>query len=62
MFFFAGGSSNILTRAKGIITSVVIGLVVIFCAWLVVNTVLTKIGIVKSPALLQWYQIECQIQ
>jgi len=62
MFFFAGAKPDVLTRAKGIITSVVIGLVVIFCAWLIVNTVLTKIGIVKSPSLLQWYQIECPIQ
>lgn len=47
-------------KAKGIITSVVVGLLIIFSAWVIVNTVLTKSGIVKSPSLLQWHQIGCQ--
>lgn len=59
-FFFAGASPNALNTAKGIITSVVIGLVIIFCAWVIVNTVITKIGIVESPSLLQWYKIDCK--
>ena len=59
-FFFAGASPNALNTAKGIITSVVIGLVIIFCAWVIVNTVITKIGIVESPSILQWYNIGCQ--
>ena len=60
MFFFAGAKPAILIQAKGIITSVVIGLIIIFAAWVIVNTVLTNIGIVQSDALLRWYQIECQ--
>ena len=60
MFFFAGAKPDMLTRAKGVITSVVIGLVIIFCAWVIVNTVITKIGIVKSPSILQLYDIGCQ--
>jgi len=59
MFFFGGAKPDMLIQAKGIITSVVIGLVIIFCAWVIVNTVLTKTGIVKSPSLLNWYKIEC---
>jgi hypothetical protein len=59
MFFFAGGSPNILSRAKGVITSVVIGLVIIFAAWVIVNTILTGSGIVQAPSILQWYQIDC---
>jgi len=61
MFFFAGASSKILSQATGIITSVIIGLVIIFCAWAIVNTILTQIGIVESPALLQWYKIDCPV-
>ena len=61
MFFFAGASPNILSQATGIIKSVVIGLVIIFCAWAIVNTILTQIGIVESPALLQWYKIDCPV-
>ena len=62
MFFFAGAQPSILIQAKGIITSVVIGLVIVFSAWVIVNTIMTKIGIVNSPSLLNWYNIECSTQ
>ena len=62
MFFFAGAKPEILIQAKGIITSTVIGLLIIFSAWVIVNTILTKTGIVDSPALLQWYNIQCSTQ
>lgn len=62
MFFFAGVKPSILIRAKGIITSVVIGLLIIFCAWVIVNTVLNYSGIVSFPSLLQWYKIDCSIK
>lgn len=62
MFFFGGAKPDMLIRAKGVITSVVIGLVIIFCSWVIVNTIITKIGIVESPALLQWYKIDCPTQ
>lgn len=59
LFFFAGASTKLLIQAKGIITSVIIGLVIIFLAWVIVNTVLSRIGIIESSSLLQWYQIGC---
>ena len=66
MYFFAGTSPSVLTRAKSIITSVAIGLAIVFCSWIIVNTVLVKSGIVNtstgSPgeALLHWHEINCQ--
>ena len=60
MFFFGGAKPDMLIRAKGVITSVLIGLIIIFCAWVIVNTILTQIGIVQAPSLLQWYDIGCQ--
>ena len=60
LFFFGGVNPAMLTKAKGIMTSVVIGLVIIFCAWVIVNTIITQIGIVQSPSVLQWYDIGCQ--
>ena len=65
MFFFAGAKSSLLLRAKGVIWSVVIGLLIIFSAWIIVNTVLTKTGIVdpvEGRGLLNWHQIECPTQ
>ncbi len=66
MYFFAGTSPSVLTKAKSIITSVAIGLAIIFCSWIIINTVLVKSGIVNtaegSPgeSLLHWHEINCQ--
>ena len=60
MFFFGGAKPDMLTQAKGVMTSVVIGLVIIFSAWVIVNTVLTNLGIVEGSSLLRWYDIRCQ--
>lgn len=61
LFLFAGVNPEALNQAKGIMTSVVIGLVIILGAWIIINTILTQIGIVSSPSVLQWYQIGCSI-
>ena len=60
MYFLGGANPAMVAKAKGTMTSVVIGLVIILCAWVVVNTIISKIGIVQSPSLLQWYNIGCQ--
>ena len=59
MFLFAGAKPDILSKSTGIITAVVIGLVVIFAAWVIVNTVMTKIGIIESSSFLNWWKIGC---
>jgi len=46
MFFFAGTDPGMLSQAKKILTSTVIGLVVIFSAWLIVGTFLNALGVV----------------
>jgi type IV secretory pathway VirB2 component (pilin) len=45
MLFFGGVNSKMLSQAKAIITSVVIGLIIIFTAFLIVGTVLSAIGL-----------------
>lgn len=62
MFLFAGASPSTLQKAKNIIIAVVIGIVIIFMAWIIVNTVLTKIGIVDTSSVLHWYQLDCSVQ
>jgi len=62
MFFFAGAKPDLLKKATGIITSVVIGLAIIFAAWMIVNTIISQIGLVNSSSLLQWYKIDCPVQ
>jgi len=60
MFFFAGGNPGNLSRAKSIITSVVIGLIIVYTAWLIVNTFFAVIGVADWTGLRGgWFKIEC---
>jgi hypothetical protein len=62
MFFFAGGSPEALSRAKSIITSTVIGLLVIYAAWLIVNTFFVIIGVADWTGLKGgWFSIDCPV-
>ncbi len=61
LFLFAGASADAFNRAKGVIFSTVLGLVIILSAWLIVNTLLVQIGVIKIPELLQWYDIRCPL-
>ncbi|MDP3990750.1 MAG: hypothetical protein Q8P63_00355 [Candidatus Nealsonbacteria bacterium] len=65
MFFLGGAKASMLLQAKGILTSVAVGLIIIFSAWVVVNTLLTKSGIVdpvRGRAIWEWNKIECRIK
>jgi hypothetical protein len=45
MFFFAGGSMGTLEKAKAIMSSAIVGMILIFVAFLLVGTVLKMIGL-----------------
>ncbi len=52
----SGGSEQMVKEAKGIITSAVIGLVIVLCGWLIINTVIHIIaGRVDFP----WANVQC---
>ena len=60
LFLLAGAKPAYLEQAKGIITSVVIGLLIIFAAWVIVNTMFDKIGVVELGQSWHWYNIQCK--
>lgn len=62
MFFLAGAKPDFLNKAKGTITGAVIGLVLIYAAWIIVNTILNQFGIVESGSVLNWYKPSCPAQ
>ncbi|XOB42016.1 MAG: pilin [Candidatus Nealsonbacteria bacterium] len=63
MFLFAGGSPKTLDLAKRILTSTVIGLAIIFGAWLIINTIFMAIGVAGWTGLREgWFSIECAIK
>jgi len=61
-FYFSGASEEQKRRAKAIVTSSVIGIVIILTAWLVVNTILVQTGLVDSDSWgAPWHEINCPI-
>lgn len=59
VFEFLPGGPELLGQAKRILTSVVLGLIVIFGAWLIINAFLTIIGIAEWTGLGNWFEITC---
>jgi len=53
----SGGSEEAFKEAKGTITKAVIGLVIVLCSWLIINTLIHLIlGRVDFP----WNNVRCQ--
>ena len=60
MFLTAGGDPGRIGGAKKILTATVIGLVIIFVAWLIVDTVITFLTPAGSP-FQDWSTINCPL-
>jgi len=56
-FLAAGPNPQQVSQAKSIITAAVIGIVIIFVAWVFLNTFLTMIGVEEWTGLGTWWQI-----
>ena len=71
--YMAGQSPEKLQFSKKVITSAVIGLLLIYCSWLIINVIFTFIGVNKwtglwddpnTPGITEggWFQIKCLIE
>ncbi|MCK4823240.1 hypothetical protein KA005_46225, partial [bacterium] len=52
-------SVDIFSKAKGTVTAVVVGLVIIFVSWVFLNVFLSTIGIAEWTGLGSWWRITC---
>ncbi len=60
MYIISQGNPEMLSRAKRLFTAVVIGLLIIYGAWLFVNTFLMAIGVAEWTGLKEgWWIIPC---
>jgi len=60
MFLLAAESPDKVENAKKIIKAVVIGIVIIFVAWVFLNSFLTSIGVSEWTGLNEgWWNIQC---
>jgi len=53
-------SVDIFSKAKGTVTAVVIGLVIIFASWVFLNLFLSTIGVAHWTGLGSWWEITCR--
>jgi len=60
-FLVSGAKPTDVNKAKRIVTAAVVGLVIIFVAWMFLNTFLTSIGVAEWTGLEEgWWDIQCQ--
>ena len=53
----SGGSEEMVKEAKGIFKSAVIGLIIVLCSWLIIDTVIHLIAGPSNP--FPWNNIQC---
>lgn len=61
MFLVSAGDPGLLARSRNIFKTAVLGLAIIYGAWLIVGTILLVIGVAEWTGLgpHQWFQIKC---
>jgi len=59
MYIISRGDPEMLGRAKKLFTAIVIGLLIIYGAWLIVNLFLTTIGVTIWQGGGHWWEINC---
>jgi len=59
MYVISQGKPEMLSRVKSLFAAIIIGLVIIYGAWLVVNLFLTTIGVAEWTGLGTWWEISC---
>lgn len=60
--YFAGASPEFFQKAKAILTSAVIGLVLILSAWLLVSSILTAVGVLEWAGMDELFSVNCTIE
>lgn len=62
MYVVSTGNPGTLTQAKSILKATVIGLVIIFASWVVINSVFMLLGIADWTGLRSgWFEIDCSL-
>jgi len=59
--FQAGQNVEKARLAKNILTTAVIGLVIIYGSWLIINSILTAVGVAEWAGLDKWFEIPCEV-
>ena len=58
-YFISAGDLARIAKAKSILTSVVIGLIIIYGSWLIINSFFLVIGTAEWTGLDNWFEYPC---
>jgi len=58
LYMFAAGKQGAIDTAKSMIKNVLIGFIIVFIAWALIDTVLTLFGYI-DPVGGEWYKMDC---
>ena len=64
MFFLATGNPSALSQAKSVITTTILGLIIVYAAWIIVNMFFVVIGVADTSfgiAIKNWFTIDCPL-
>lgn len=59
MFFQAAGNPAGVGKAKSLLTSVIIGLLIVYGAYLIISLFFTAIGVAEWTGLQNWFEYPC---
>ena len=57
MFFFAGADPALLSKARAVLSATVIGLLIIYGSWLLINAFFIAIGVSAWTGLGTWFEL-----
>jgi len=59
-YMFSSGDEKKINEAKSILTSTIVGLIIIFSSWILVNTFMSWIGVAEWTGIREgWFKIPC---
>ena len=57
----ARGNPEMFNKGKSILTATVVGLIIVYTAYVLLSTILTLLGVADWTGLGSWWQIDCPI-
>ena len=57
----ARGNPEMFNKGKNVLTATIVGLIIVYTAYVLLSTVLTTLGVFEWTGLKTWWQIDCPI-
>ncbi|MBI2003348.1 MAG: hypothetical protein HYU05_02125 [Candidatus Wildermuthbacteria bacterium] len=55
-----GANPSMHAKGKGILLAVIVGLVIVYTSWIIIQSILTFMGVAEWAGVQNWWQITCR--